>query len=345
MSNILAAIIAFGAMIFFHELGHFLVAKRAGVLVHAFAIGFGPKLISWRRGPTTYSINLLPFGGYVRMEGEDAEGDAAAGNFRTKSVGWRIAIIAAGPIMNLALAVLILTVMAATGGVPTAASNRVGTLEPGWPAAEAGIRPGDAIVAIDGLPTPTGEQVIQTIHGSVGKPLQLRIKRGDQELTMTVTPRLDPQRNVGRIGFQPEPVWTRLGPPQALVWGARQSVQYVAFLGNAIGMLIREGQLFRNLGGPLAAGQILAQAAASGVQLFLSTAASLSIIIGVFNLLPIPALDGGRLVFLLVEAVRRRPVDPRREGFVHMVGFALLLLLLLVLTIKDARSLLLRLFS
>jgi regulator of sigma E protease len=345
VSSILAAIIAFGAMIFFHELGHFLMAKRAGVLIHAFAIGFGPSVVSWRRGPTTYSVNLLPFGGYVRMEGEDTDGGAAAGTFRSKSVGWRIAIIAAGPIMNLALAVAILTLMAATGGVPTGASNRVGTLEPGWPAVEAGIRPGDAIVAIDDVPTATGEQVIQIIHRSAGKPLRLRLSRGNEELTVTVTPRLDPQRNVGRIGFQPEPVWRRLGLPQALAWGARESAEYVAFLVSAIGMLIREGELFRNLGGPLAAGQILAQAAASGVQLFLSTAASLSIIIGVFNLLPIPALDGGRLVFLLMEAVRRRPVDPRREGFIHMVGFALLLLLLLVLTIKDARSLLLRLFS
>lgn len=345
MSNVLAAIIAFGAMIFFHELGHFLVAKRAGVLIHAFAIGFGPKLCSWRRGPTTYSINVLPFGGYVRMEGEDTGGEPVAGSFQSKPVGWRIAIIGAGPIMNLALAVLILTVMAATGGVPAGASNRVGTLEPGWPAAEAGMKPGDVIVAIDGAATPTGEQVIQTIHGSVGRPLQLRIKRGDEEFTLTVTPRLDPQRNIGRIGFQPEPTWARLGVPQALVWGAQQTVRYIAFLGNAIGMLIREGQFFRNLGGPLAAGQMLAQAAASGAQLFLSTAASLSIIIGVFNLLPIPALDGGRLVFLLVEAVRRRPFDPRREGLVHMVGFALLLLLLFVLTVRDARGLLLRLFT
>lgn len=339
MPNVLAAIAAFGAMIFFHELGHFLMAKRAGVLIHAFAIGFGPKLISWRRGPTTYSINLLPFGGYVRMEGEDTEGDAAAGNFRTKSVGWRIAIIAAGPIMNLALAALILTVMAATGGVPTAASNRVGTLEPGWPAAAAGLAPGDAIVSIDGTAMTSGEQVIDTIHRSAGRALVLVVRRGTEERSITVTPRLDEARGVGRIGFSPEPLWTRLNPVHALGWGVQRTGQFIVMLGEAIGRLIHEGQFFGSLGGPVAAGNILVQAAASGAQNFLHIAAFLSVIIGVFNLLPIPALDGGRLAFLAVEAVRRRPLDPRREGLVHMVGFAFLLLLLVVLTYQDVQRL------
>lgn len=342
--NILAAIVAFGAMIFFHELGHFLVARRAGVRIHAFAVGFGPRLVGWRRGETSYSLNLIPFGGYVRMEGEDGEGSggqgsSVPGSFRATGVGTRMAIIAAGPVMNLLLAVVILAVAAATGGVPTGVSARVGTVEAGWPAHAAGMQTGDVIVAIDGVPMASGEQVIDTIHRSANRPLVLLVRRGDQDLTVRVTPRLDPQRGVGRIGFSPEPTWTRLGPVQAFLWGGSRTGELVVLLLGAVGGLAREGKLLDNLGGPVAAGNILAQAAASGTQTFLHMSAFLSIIIGVFNLLPIPALDGGRLAFLLVEAVRRRPLDPRREGLVHMVGFALLLLLLVGLTVRDVRRL------
>jgi regulator of sigma E protease len=337
MPNILAAIIAFGAMIFFHELGHFLAARRAGVLIHAFAIGFGPKLLSWQRGATTYSLNLLPFGGYVRMEGEDNDAAGGEGSFRTKSVGWRMAIIAAGPIMNMMLAVLILALAAGTGGIPTAASTRVGTVEAGWPAAEVGLRPGDVIESIDGATMTSGDQVIDTIHRSTGRELALVVRRGTEQLTFKVTPRLDAQRQVGRIGFSPEPQWTRLNPVAALLWGFQRTGQFVVMLVGAVGMLVREGRFFESLGGPLAAGNMLAQAAATSAQTFLHMAAFLSVIIGVFNLFPFPALDGGRLAFLAVEAIRRRPLDPRREGLVHMVGFALLLLLLFGLTVRDIR--------
>lgn len=337
MPNILAAIVAFGAMIFFHELGHFLAARRAGVRVHAFALGFGPKLIGWQRGETLYSVNLLPFGGFVKMEGEDHDGSVAAGSLRSKSVGARMGIIAAGPLMNLVLAAVILAIAAATGGVPTSASTRVGTVEPGWPAAAVGLRPGDVITAIDGVSVSSGEQVIETIHRSAGRPLVLKVRRGTEDLTFRVTPRLDPQRGIGRIGFSPQPQSTRLSPLRSVVWGVERTGQFIVVLFDAVGSLIRQGKFFDNLGGPLAAGNMLVQAAASGAQTFLHMAAFLSVMIGVFNLLPIPALDGGRLAFLLVEAVRRRPLDPRREGWVHMVGFALLLLLLFGLTVRDIR--------
>lgn len=338
MSNVVLVILAFGSMIFFHELGHFLVAKRAGVRVHAFALGFGPQVFGWSRGGTTYSLNLLPVGGYVRMEGEDAEGEGGPGSFRSKSVGARIAIIAAGPIMNLILAVVILAVTASTGGVATGNSTRIANIEKGWPAADAGLRAGDAIVAINGAAVTSGDQVVDTIHQSSGHELTLTVQRGTEEFTVKVTPRLDTQRGVGRIGFSPEPVWTRLSPPEALIWAVQSTGQYIIGLPAAIASLVHEGAFFKNLGGPVAAGGMLAQAARSGVQAFLSVAASLSIIIGIFNLLPIPALDGGRLAFLLGEAVRRRPLlDPRREGMVHLVGFALLMILMFWLTARDIK--------
>jgi regulator of sigma E protease len=334
--NVLAAIAAFGAMIFFHELGHFLVAKRAGVRVHAFAIGFGPALATWTRGETRYAINVLPFGGYVRMEGEDSA-PRGEGSFQARGVGTRMAIIAAGPLMNLVMAVAILALSAATGGVAT--STRVRTIETGWPAEAAGLQPGDRIVGIDGRVMGT-DQLIDTINRSVGRTLVLDVRRGARALTVTVTPRLDPARNVGRIGFAPEPVFTRLHPAAALVWGVRQTGQYVVLLAGIVERLIREGRFLEHLGGPLAAGDQLRQAAALGFQVFLHITAQFSILIGFFNLLPIPALDGGRLAFLLAEAVRRRPLlDARREGLVHTVGLALLLLLLATVTLRDLRRL------
>ncbi|MGH2668808.1 MAG: M50 family metallopeptidase [bacterium] len=334
--NLLAAVAAFAAMIFFHELGHFLMARRVGVRVHAFALGFGPRVYGWKRGETMYALNLFPLGGYVRMEGED---DARTGldSFRSKSVGARAAIVAAGPVMNLLLAVVILAIAAGTGGVPGGASPRVGNVESGWPAQASGIRPGDVIVAINGEAMTNGDQVIETIHKSAGRPLTLIVRRGAEEITVNVTPRLDETRGVGRIGFSPEPTWSRLPPVAALGWGIQRTGQFMVMLGEAVGRLIHEGTFFGSLGGPVAAGKILTQAAATGAQTFLHMAAFLSVIIGIFNLLPIPALDGGRLAFLTIEGIRRRPVDPRREGLVHMVGFAFLLLLLVVLTIRDVQ--------
>ncbi|MDR7523130.1 MAG: M50 family metallopeptidase [Armatimonadota bacterium] len=337
--NILLAVLAFGAMIFVHEFGHFLMARRFGVRVHAFALGFGPRLIAWRRGETQYAVNMIPFGGYVRMEGEDTAGPPGEGSFRAKRPGARAAIIAAGPAMNLVLAVVILASLAAVVGVAT--STRVRALQSGWPAEAVGMRPGDIIVAADGVPMGT-EQLIETINAGTGRPLALLIRRDGQDLTVSVTPRLDPERGVGRIGFTPEPIMRRLSPIAALAWGVRRTGQYVVVIFAAVEMLIREGRFLANLGGPLAVGDQLVQAAALGMAAFFNLAAAFSIMIGIFNLLPIPALDGGRLAFLFVEAVRRRPIDPRREGLVHMVGFALLLFLLVVLTIKDARGLLLR---
>ncbi len=354
---LVATVVAFGAMIFFHELGHFLVAKRAGVTVHAFALGFGPRLAAVRRGETTYALNLIPFGGYVKMAGEDFD-DAAPeeGSFRAQPVSRRIAIVAAGPVMNLVLAAAILSLVAVAFGVPVGITNRVGMLvttcgqptaaggPPGTcPAARAGLRPGDVIVAINGQPTSTGEAVVETIHKNPGRPLVLTVERGRELVQIKVTPNLEPGRKIGLIGFAPEVVRQRSNPITAVLVGIQRTGEIIAAVATAVAGLIREGcpdaggpgPATRCLGGPVAAGRALVDAGRSGLDTFLNVAAFLNVIIGIFNLIPFPALDGGRLGFLLVEAVRRRPVDPRREGYVHLVGFLLLILLLVFLTGQD----------
>jgi len=340
MPNIAAAIIAFSVMIMVHELGHFLMAKRTGITVHAFAIGFGPRVAGVRRGDTLYAINLLPFGGYVRMAGEDLDDAGGEGSFRAKPVWQRMAVVAAGPAMNLVLAVLLLMGSALALGVPVGVSNRIGQLVPGWPAGQAGLRPGDAIVAIDGQPMARGEDVIDTIHRRPEQDLVLTVQRGGERFTVRVHSRLDPRQKIGLIGFRPEAIRERMGPGRALAWSLGIVGQTVDVVFTTLVGLVREGaRIFDQLAGPVGAVVFLGEQGAAGAEMFLYTTAGLSIMIGIFNLLPIPALDGGRLLFLVVEALRRRPVDPKREGYIHLVGFVLLILLLVTLTVRDIAKL------
>jgi regulator of sigma E protease len=337
--TLILAILALELMILVHELGHLIVAKRVGIAVHTFAIGFGPTLASASRGDTTYNLNLLPVGGYVNMAGEDGEAAVAdvpsERRFRSKSVGARLGVVCAGPIMNFLLAIVLLAAVAVAYGIPVTVSTEVGSLLPGYPAAQAGLQPGDIIVAIDGRPMHTGQQVINTIHASDGRTLGLLIQRGDQRFLVHVKTRYDPRQRVWLTGFSPTVIRRHLGPVRALGWGALTTGQDIGAYLAALGNLIRSGKLLGELGGPVTAVNVLGQAAHAGGETFLYFTAFFSIIIGLFNLFPLPALDGGRAAFLVVEGLRRRPVDPRREGYIHLVGLALLLCLILALTVHD----------
>ena len=337
MSTIILAVLALELMILVHELGHLIVAKRAGILVHAFAMGFGPRLFAFTLGETTYSLNLLPIGGYVNMAGEDTDSPDVAPErtFRGKSVSWRLAIVLAGPAMNFVLAIVLLAAVAMSYGTPLRVSTQVGTLVPGYPAAEAGLKTGDTIISVDGRLMRDGQQMIDLIHRSGDRTLAILVQRGSRRFILHVPTRFDARQKVWITGFSPTVIRGRLDPVRAVGWGAvttfRDAVAYLAALGN----LIRSGRLLGELGGPVTAVNVLGQAAHAGGETFLYFTAFFSIIIGLFNLFPLPALDGGRAAFLAVEGLRRHPVDPRREGYIHLVGLALLLCLILALTVRD----------
>ena len=339
MSTVVLAILALELMILVHELGHLIVAKRVGITVHTFAIGFGPRLWAVTRGETTYALNLLPIGGYVNMAGEDLDARqpevAPDRSFRTKSVGARLAVVCAGPVMNFLLAVLLLGIVAVAFGVPIGVSTRVGTLLPGYPAAKAGLRPGDVIIAIDGRPMRDGEEIVRTIHSSNGRTLTLLIRRDGSQLEIHVPTQFDARQRVWLTGFSPSVIREHLDPARALGWGAVTTGRDIAAYLSAIGGLAMSGRLIGELSGPYTAVKVLGQAAQSGAETFLYITAFFSIIIGLFNLFPLPALDGGRAAFLIVEGLRKRPVDPRREGYIHLVGLALLLCLIIALTVRD----------
>jgi len=339
VSTVVLAILALELMILVHELGHLIVAKRVGITVHTFAIGFGPRLWAVTRGETTYALNLLPIGGYVNMAGEDLDARqpevAPDRSFRTKSVGARLAVVCAGPVMNFVLAVLLLGIVAVAFGVPVGVSTRVGTLLPGYPAAKAGLRPGDVIIAIDGRAMRDGEEIVRTIHSSNGRTLTLLIRRDGSQLEIHVPTQFDARQRVWLTGFSPSVIREHLDPVRALGWGAVTTGRDIAAYLSAIGGLAMSGRLIGELSGPYTAVKVLGQAAQSGAETFLYITAFFSIIIGLFNLFPLPALDGGRAAFLIVEGLRKRPVDPRREGYIHLVGLALLLCLIIALTVRD----------
>jgi len=337
--TLILAILALELMILVHELGHLIVAKRVGIAVHAFAIGFGPKLFAFTAGETTYSLNLLPVGGYVNMAGEDNEASSPdvppERRFRAKSVPARIAVVCAGPAMNFLLAIVLLAAIAVLYGVPSQVSTRIDKVVPGDPAAQAGLRPGDVILAIDGRTMTDGNEVIRLIHTSNGRTLSFLIQRGPTRFLVHVPTKYDPRQHVWLTGFLPAVSRTHPDPIRAIGWGVLTTGRDVVAYLTALGALARSGQLLGQLGGPVTAVNVLGQAAHAGGETFLYFTAFFSIIIGLFNLFPLPALDGGRAAFLLVEGLWRRPLDPRREGYIHLVGLALLLCLILALTVRD----------
>lgn len=339
--TVLATVLVFGVLILIHELGHFLAARRAGVRVHEFALGFGPRLLSTRRGNTMYSLRAVPLGGFVRMAGmhpveDDWDDIPPRERFLDQSIGTRASIIAAGPAMNILLAVLLFALVFSAVGLaePTL---RVARVSPGMPAQEAGLQPGDEITAVAGRPVNNWEQLARGIQGRPGEPTELEIIRDGERLTLTVTP-LEQAPGYGIIGIEPEIINKRTPPLQAvgegILWTGRVIVSFFDGLARLFA-----GQGGADIIGPVGIGQHIGEATRMGLANVLLLAAVLNANLALINLLPIPALDGSRLVFLVWEWIRGRPVDPDKEGFVHFVGFALLLVLAILITYRDILNL------
>ncbi|MFZ5642401.1 MAG: RIP metalloprotease RseP [Bacillota bacterium] len=336
MDTFIASVIVFGVLIFFHELGHFMVAKMVGIKVHEFSLGFGPKLISIQRGETTYNLRALPLGGFVRMAGmdptEEKTEDEERG-FNKKTVLQRASVIFAGPLMNFVLAAVLVSVIFMVYGMPDVPTTKVQDTLEGKPAATAGIRSGDVISGINGVKIENWEQLSKTVGANSGKQIEVSVIRDGQRLNFKVTPYPD-DKGQGKIGIHP--TLKKADPFTALALGARHtaimSFQILDYIGKGIA---REIPL--ELGGPVRIVATINEAVSSTSWFInlLSLSAFLSVSLGLFNLFPIPALDGSRILFLLIEKLRGKPVEPQRENFIHMVGFGLLLFLIVVITYND----------
>ncbi|HEY3315679.1 MAG TPA: RIP metalloprotease RseP [Bacillota bacterium] len=340
MLTVIASILVFGLLIMVHEFGHFISAKRAGVRVPELAFGFGPKIAGFKRGETEYNWRLFPIGGFCRMAGTNSEDPDDMGDprgFGRRTVGQRMWVIAAGPAMNFLLAVVLFAFIFAAYGVaqPVPGSTGIGGIVPGYPAEAAGLKAGDRIVAIEGTPIADWEQMVAMIQKNPGRPLHLTVERQGTPVTLVVTPGTDPNnKDRGFLGISREVVVKKSSIPAAIKDGIVQTVAIcVLWLKGLVMMILRKAPA--DVTGPLGITQMIGQAAQAGLVSILSFAAALSANLGLWNLLPIPALDGSRLVFLGLERLRGRPVSPEKENFIHFLGFAFLIFLIIVVTYRD----------
>jgi regulator of sigma E protease len=349
-------LVMLSVLIVLHELGHFILARRNGVRVNEFAVGFGPRLAAWKspRSGTQYSLRAFPVGGFCAMEGEDGKGSEAEqqrsfraqphdlqSNFQAKSPWRRLAIILAGPVANFLLCYAILLIGALAFGVASDKTSQpvVREVIAGSPAEIGGIRPGDRIVAINGVPMTTGKKLVDTIHGALRKRLDLVYQRNGIRTEIYVAPRACPPqvgRNFGCIGFSPVPAFERVGFLAAVRQSGQQFVEIANETVEGIVLLVTQFSKYSpQVSGPIGMGQAAATVQDWGWGPYLSFAATISFALGLFNLLPIPALDGGRAAFIIAELIRGRPVDPEKEAMVHLAGFAALIALVMLVAFHD----------
>ncbi|MGM0369049.1 MAG: RIP metalloprotease RseP [Bacillota bacterium] len=350
LSTIISFIVVLSILVFFHELGHFMIAKWSDVRVEEFAIGMGPKLLGTEYGETVYSLRALPLGGYCKLTGEMPLGDevdeeekeiyleAKRNNncFFQKSVWKRIAVVIMGPIMNFLLAALLFATIFGVYGQPvnTMEEATIGRVFPQQPAYKAGIEEGDQVLEIDGQRVNSWEDLAGKINENPQEEIKLKIKRNNKTMNIKLTPKLDEKSGRGLIGIAPV-VKRKKVPFLKSVWlGIQQTGLYIYAIAIGLWQMVT-AQISAQVSGPVEIAKMVGRASNTGMLRLLELAALISVNLGFMNLLPIPALDGGRLVFLGVEVVRGKPIDPEKEGTAHMVGFALLILLLLVVTVKD----------
>lgn len=428
MTTLLSFFIVLGILIFVHELGHFLIAKRNGVGVLKFSLGFGPKIIGFKKGETEYLISALPLGGYVKMIGEDiseeVKDEEKNKSFANKTVSSRASIVFAGPIMNLVLALIIFPVIYMIGihvpdyidkqpvvgyvfkdsaasksdlktgdvilsvdgkdiktwegfesliisnpdiklilgikrdnniiqkeltpisskhngggmsGIMPPMSPAIGSLANGFPAEKAGLQIGDTILSINSNNITHWAEIQQIIQGNGGNEKEIVVKRQEQTLTLKIKPQWNEDAKLYIIGISPKQdlITKKYGPVNAVIIGTKKMGEMTVFTFVIIKKLVVGELSVKTLGGPLMIATIAGQAAESGLTAFLSLMAALSLQLGILNLLPIPVLDGGHLLFFGIEKLRGKPLNAKAMEIAQHVGMALLILLMVFVTYND----------
>ena len=350
MDSFISFIVLLGLLIFVHEFGHFLFAKLFGVKVLKFSLGFGPKVFGRQYGETEYLISAFPLGGYVKMLGEQPDEEVAAEDrersFSDKPVWQRMIVVAAGPLFNLFFAVLLFFAIFAVVGLPDLVpGTTIGNVSPDSPAASAGLQVGDTIVAIDGNPTEKWEDVSHQVVVSEGRKLTLTIVRDGKTLELVGQPTTQPTRNifgevVGEryllgISRLDKLVYKKIGLGEAFVAGCNQTWTFIYLTIMGIVKIIQSVVPASELGGPIRIAQIAGERLQAGMLHWLHFMGILSINLGVLNLLPIPILDGGHLVFFSLEAVRRRPLALSTQEIWQRVGLILLGTLMIFVFYND----------
>jgi regulator of sigma E protease len=338
--TIIAFLFVFTVITLAHEFGHLYFSKRAGIRVHEFGVGFGPTLFSLSRNNTTYKINLLPILGYVKIAGIDTEDPKEKETpenekYYTKSVGAKFKSIFAGPLMNLILGFLVFSIVFMIAGIPSKISNEISAVSPGTEASRIGLQAGDRLTSLDGIKYENPEEAVKVIHQSADKELRLGIERGGKSIVFKATPRYNKRLKIGLIGFSLKAEYKKVGPLKAVYYGLKETAGLILLILVLLGRLLVGKLALSDLAGPVGIAQITGQYAHHGFLSLLNFLAFFSVNVAVVNLLPLPALDGGRLFFVLLEAIRRKPIDIEKENKVHNIGLFVLLGLLAILTVND----------
>ncbi len=326
MVTVLISLIVFGLVVLVHEFGHFAVAKLSGITVHEFSIGMGPKIFGKKSGDTSYSLRAIPLGGYVKMEGEDEESESE-GSFSSKSIPKRMAVILAGAFMNFVLAFVVFVIYFMIIRTPI---NTIGEVIDGSPAQNAGIVQNDIITEIDGKKIDDWQGVTKAVSESSNKEIVIKVERNGVEKTIQTEPEIKEGRKI--IGIVPA---TKLSLIDSVKNSVKLLFEMIKMMFEFIGRAIRGGVSTDEVSGPLGVYHAIGTAAKAGLIQIILITGFLSVNLGFFNLLPIPALDGSRFVFLLIEAIRGKKLDPQKEGLVHIIGFTLLIGFTIFITYKD----------
>jgi len=350
---VLSFIVVLGIMIFFHELGHFLVAKSFGVKVLKFALGFGPVLVGKKFGDTEYSIRCFPLGGFVKMLGEDLddEGEEAldlppeedAKSFNNQHPLKRMAIVAAGPFFNLVLALIMFCSVYLISGI-NVIYPEIGQITEHSPAHDAGFVKGDVVTAIDGKKVETWADIKNFVKDKTGTPLVVTVRRDDQLADLTVVPEETTSKNefgeevkTSLIGIvaSGKLETIELGPWQAVKTGFKETYRWIELTFLVVGKLFQGDVSIKTLGGPILIGQMTGQIAQENLGYLVPFMAIISINLGILNLFPIPILDGGLIVFLLIELIMGRPLSIKKREWAQKAGLFLLIMLMTIVIWND----------
>ncbi|MFS8500187.1 MAG: RIP metalloprotease RseP [Caldicoprobacter sp.] len=338
MLTILVALIFLSLLVMVHEVGHFLAGRFVGIHPEEFSIGMGPKLLGFSRKGTRFSVRALPIGGYVKFLGEDERSDDERA-FSNASVWKRMAVIVAGPTMNILLAVVLLAVFYMGYGVYEEVPEILEVVE-NSPAERAGLLPGDSIIKVDDISVEGMEarEAVETIRNAIrqkgSNELKIVVRRNGKDINIKVVPEYNEESDSYVIGIVFGRI-RRYGLIQATGMAFNSVGKLTLMMVDALRGLIFKGQGLNEVMGPVGIVSEIGKAVEAGMQQLLLLAVMISLNLGIINLIPFPALDGGRIALLLVEGVRGKPLEPEKEGFIHFIGFVVLILLMVLVTYHD----------
>jgi regulator of sigma E protease len=353
IQSTIAIILVLGGLIFFHELGHFLVARFFKIGVSTFSLGFGPRIAGASWGKTDYRVSAVPLGGYVHLVGESPEAELPEGfedqeSFSQRPPWQRMLVVAAGPVFNFLLALIIYWGIFWAQG-QQAILPEIGEVQPKSPAYEAGIKPGDKVVSINGDKIDYWSQMAERIRTSQNAPLNLKVSRDKKLLTIEVQPELQTRKNifgeevkVPMLGITAAgtTVNIHLGPLQAAGAAVNQTWKLIKLTVEGIVKLVERIIPLETIGGPIMIAQLVSEQAQQSVVSVLALAALISINLGLLNLLPIPVLDGGHIIFFAIETVLGRPLSPKWQQLTMKIGLSLLILLMALAVYNDLQRIL-----